>query len=72
MTKVKTNVPIVNMDEQTYKLSDFVEEFKKIELKELKTENKVNNLPKNVLIRNKKVFYIILLKILFILHVSLD
>jgi uncharacterized Fe-S cluster-containing MiaB family protein len=38
MIKVKTNVPIVNMDEQTYKLSDFVEEFKKIELKELKTD----------------------------------
>jgi len=54
MIKVKTNVPIVNMDEQTYKLSDFVEEFKKIELKELKTENKVNNLSKNILIRNKK------------------
>ena len=43
MIKVKTNILIVNMDEQTYKLSDFVEEFKKIELKELKTENKVNN-----------------------------
>ena len=33
MIKVKTDVFIVNMDEQTYKLSDFVEEFKKIELK---------------------------------------
>jgi len=54
MTTVKTNVPIVNMDEQTYKLSDFVEEFKKYELKELKTENRVNNLSKNILVRNKK------------------
>ena len=27
---------------------------RKIELKELKTENKVNNLSKNILIRNKK------------------
>jgi len=54
MTTVKTNVPIVNMDEQTYKLSDFAEEFKKYELKELKTENRVNNLSKNSLVRNKK------------------
>ena len=56
MTTVKTNVPIVNMDEQTYKLSDFAEEFKKYELKELKTENRVNNLSKNSWFEIKKVF----------------
>jgi transposase-like protein len=50
----KTNVPISNIDNQTYKLSHFHEDFMKYEYKSLKNENNLKNNPKKLIIYDRK------------------
>ena len=72
MFKRKTNVPVVNIDEQTYKLSDFCEEFKKFDCEEVKTLNSNDNGFKTIKSRVKMIFCIMNLKILFVLYAILN